>query len=411
MAPFHWRGDRVDLAAFNPAFDTLLGGSPLGAADLQDLGTFVESMQLQANPFQLLDRSAPATINGGDVAIGLQQFQQGRPGAPNACSSCHSLPNQFVPRVRIQSPGDQPAKVPFMRSYYKKNHFSNQLNAQTVLGFGLEHDGTVMRAVAPGGGFGAITAFFMAFDTGTAPAVGASRTLRQGNAGDAALQGDLATLRARAAALDCDLVVKGVLHGTARGWRYDAVVGVFRGDRAADGTWTALDLQNLAAAGSATLTFLGVLPGHGQRHGVDRDGDGVLDGDELQGFAVYGTGCPGAGNIVPTFRGLGTAAAAAGYSLDVAGAAGGSLALLGFGFGAGNQPLVPGCALQIAPFAPELSLGFTLGGTGPGGGSGSLRGVLPAWLAPLDLHLQVAVLDLGAPYGLCLTNALHAAIR
>lgn len=414
VGPYHWRGDRANLAAFNPAFDKLMGGSQIPAADQAAFDAFTNTILLQPNPNQLLDRTMPATLNGGSPSLGLAQFQQvpSPAGGPNSCSSCHSLPLNFVPRIRIQGPGQQPMKPPFMRSYYKKNHFSTQLNAQNVIGFGLEHDGTVMPALVPGGGFGHITAFFMSFDTGTAPAVGASRTVRAANAASPSLAADVATLESQAAAGNCDLAGKGLIGGAPRGLVFDPAIGRYRADAAGVGPWTWAELQNLALTSGAVFTLLGVPPGSGVRMGIDRDLDGILDGDETgPGFLAYGAGCAGSGGFMPALSGDGFPTGGAAFALRITQGLGGAWAILGAGAGNGALPLTPSCTVHIDPVIPASLTFVPLGGAGPGAGAFTLSGLLPAGTPPAVFHFQSLVFDAGAPNGFALTNALRAAIE
>ena len=65
-----------------------------------------------------------------------------------------------------------------------------------------------------------VEAFVLAFDTGTAPAVGRRITLGSANRDLASTGAVLDTLYARAAAGDCDLVVLGRSGGLRRGWLY-----------------------------------------------------------------------------------------------------------------------------------------------------------------------------------------------
>jgi hypothetical protein len=74
------------------------------------------------------------------------------------------------------------------------------------------------------------------------------------------------------------LVVKGRQGGILRGYRYDGG-NVFQSDRAAE-TLTAAALQAAAAPGSE-ITYTIVPEGSETRIGIDRDGDGYYDRDEL----------------------------------------------------------------------------------------------------------------------------------
>src|SRR5262249_43628726 len=72
-----------------------------------------------------------------------------------------------------------------------------------------------------------------------------------------------------------DLVVKGWKNGVARGWFLTN--GIFLSDRTGE-TYTLPTLRALAAPGSEQ-TYMLVVKGNGQRIGIDRDLDGILDGD------------------------------------------------------------------------------------------------------------------------------------
>src|SRR5262249_53194314 len=106
------------------------------------------------------------------------------------------------------------------------------------------------------------------------PIVGQQITLTSSNATAA---GDRITLlEARAAAGDCDLVVRGrLLRDT--GWLYQN--GQFVADVSAVPPLS--DSQMRAVANVTPLTFTCTPPGTGNRLGLDRDGDGFSDGDEI----------------------------------------------------------------------------------------------------------------------------------
>ena len=86
---------------------------------------------------------------------------------------------------------------------------------------------------------------------------------------------------ARANAGDCDLVVKGIRAGEARGWLYQPSAGQFESDRASEPLLTEATLRGQAATAGQELTYTAVPPGSGARIGVDRDEDGFLDRTEL----------------------------------------------------------------------------------------------------------------------------------
>ena len=123
-----------------------------------------------------------------------------------------------------------------------------------------------------------VEAFMMAFDSNLAPVVGQQVTLTAASGDDAGARVGL--LEARAAAGECDLVVHGIVRGAAVGFLFSPAMGRFAPDRARGRVLADADLRGLAQREGAVLTFTAVPPGSGRRCGVDRDLDGVLDGDE-----------------------------------------------------------------------------------------------------------------------------------
>jgi DNA-binding beta-propeller fold protein YncE len=121
-----------------------------------------------------------------------------------------------------------------------------------------------------------VEAFMLAFDSNLAPIVGQQVTLTAWSGADAQARIDL--LEARAAANDCDLVVHTQVDDRPAGFVYDAASARFVPDRARRRPVADIDLRDLAR--EAELTFTAVPAGSGRRIGIDRDLDGVLDGDE-----------------------------------------------------------------------------------------------------------------------------------
>jgi hypothetical protein len=77
---------------------------------------------------------------------------------------------------------------------------------------------------------------------------------------------------------NCDLVVKGIYRGAHRGFVYVGN-GMFQPDRQSESALSFQVLMQAADSGSE-LTFTGTPVGYGRRLGIDRNGDGKLDGDE-----------------------------------------------------------------------------------------------------------------------------------
>ena len=76
-----------------------------------------------------------------------------------------------------------------------------------------------------------------------------------------------------------DLVVKGTKDGLSRGWFYNRTNALFQSDRRAE-TISPAALRQLANVGNE-LTYTVVPRESGRRIGIDRDGDGYFDRDEL----------------------------------------------------------------------------------------------------------------------------------
>lgn len=128
-------------------------------------------------------------------------------------------------------------------------------------------------------------------------------------------------------------------------------------------------------------------------------------------YATAGTGCVGVGGFVPVLSGVGTPNPGQNTSIVVTNARGGASALLLFGLGNGVLALSPNCALKNAPLVLPLALPLTLGGVGPGAGTLSLPGSIPANSTTIDVYLQLLVADAGAPGGIASTNALRLHIQ
>lgn len=328
----HWRGDRsvgmfgtdpldtnLSFNNFNVAFPGLLGReSPLSAADMQKFTDFALALTLPPNPVRALDNSlTPSQANGRAFYFGSRRVDGFNvQGLGFNCNGCHVLdPAQgsfgnggnasFETEPQI-------IKIPHLRNAYTKVGMfgmpavrfflpgDNEHKGDQIRGFGFMHDGNAdtlfrfFRAFAfrdnNGVGFQNddqrrdMEAFVLAFDTDLAPIVGQQVTLGPGSGADAHERVNLLIARANAPFVsrilggnvrECDLVVKGRVGGTARGWRHTGGSSFV----ADDGT-TISDaaLRALASVPGQELTYTCQPPGSGVRAGVDRDLDGVLDG-------------------------------------------------------------------------------------------------------------------------------------
>ena len=196
-------------------------------------------------------------------------------------------------------------KVPQLRNMYKKFGFE-RFSDTSRAGFGIFNTGgeTVVsfmhdfnlyprtdQEVAD------VTAFLMCFSGSDLPepdegnllhppgpaskdahaAVGKQVTFFGANNNDPALTARLAEMTAIADAGKIGLIAKGRVGGVSRGYKY---VGAGSMDADKTGETVTVESLRLAAASNAEITFTVVPLGSETRIGVDRDEDGVLDGDE-----------------------------------------------------------------------------------------------------------------------------------
>jgi DNA-binding beta-propeller fold protein YncE len=298
LDPLHWRGDRATFLTFNGAFDSLLGGSLLSAADMQAYRDFINTIRFSPNPNQNLDRTLPTsfpTRNGiGNAEAGrntfLNEFYQA--GLQLSCNRCHAVPTGSTPTIVAAAALEesQDFKVPHLRNVYQKLNVNFAPGAVSVGGFGLIHDGIdpdlftfLSRDVF--GTFATDTvrkrnldAFVQCFDTGTAPTVGYARTLTAQNIDTGTRPGDWNLLEGQATVGNVNLVIKGTIDGRFRGFIYQTAGGTYRPDTTNLTAMTRGELRAKVLAGD-TITIMGVPPGTGTRLGIDRNLDGVLDGD------------------------------------------------------------------------------------------------------------------------------------
>lgn len=304
--PLHWRGDKAGLEDFNGAFVSLLGGPrSLSTAEMAKFKAFVATLTFPPNPNENLDRTYPDPPAGASAERGRMIFGSGKIDQDIlSCIDCHDTrqaggfgpgtsnliaPNFLLVGVEEGTDVnlDQDIKIPQLRGLYERYSFLD--NGQIVSGFGFLNDGYRLRITAHLGNprnfsfkteqqIKDMEAYLMAFDTGTAPAVGLQVTANSSNKNSAAVIDRIKLLMEQADKKHCDLIVKGVINGQQRGFYYIGK-GQFRTDRADE---TRIKWKKLlaAAADGSELTFTGVPVGDGLRMGIDRNNDKVLDGDE-----------------------------------------------------------------------------------------------------------------------------------
>jgi YVTN family beta-propeller protein len=296
MDPLHWRGDRTNFLHFNGAFDSLLGGTILSGADMRAYRDYINTIVFQPNPNQNLDRTLPTSFKNGNPRAGFTNFvvDQYQPSLGLSCNTCHRLPTggsaAIIARQALEE--DQDVKVPHLRNIYQKLNISHTPGSQSIGGFGIIHDGIdpdlftfISRPVF--GRFSTdtvikrnIEAFVLCFDTGTAPAVGHSRTITLANVNQAGVVADWNLLEAQAAAVtNIDLVIKGSIDGKFRGLLYQPSLNQYRLDSTNSPPLTRAQLRTKILNGDV-ISLMGVPPGTGVRIGINRDADSLLDNDE-----------------------------------------------------------------------------------------------------------------------------------
>jgi YVTN family beta-propeller protein len=324
LDPLHWRGDRTNFLNFNVAFPGLLGGAALSDADMAAYRDFINTMVYQPNPNQNLDRTYPTNFAGGNAQAGLNAFLFTNYTGVLKCTQCHTAPpgpgSDGLIIISAALEESQDFKVPQLRAEYQKMRFNNAAATNSLDGFGIVHDGTdpsiqvfLSRPV-----FSSIrnntvvknnlAAFVQCFDTGTAPAVGYTRTLTSNNVATASATQDWLLLEAQAAVANIDLIVRGTLDGARHGLLYLPLSGAYLPDTTNLTSLTHAQLLAKIQQGDS-LTLMGVPPGSGRRMGVDRDEDGVLDGDvPAPSLAIWDN----AGTL-----GVNWPYSAAGYNLEI----------------------------------------------------------------------------------------------
>lgn len=339
--PMHWRGDRTGglkednrtpsggdfldereaFKRFNGAFVDLLGGvKKLDPDEMNDFTSFILTLRYPPNPIQNLDDtlSDPIDPSAPSEKKGSIFFNNVKLGS-GACADCHQGSFGTVGLSSIEGglpdsmgivPGNLPQemKIPHLRNLYQKVGMFGFPDlpgvparvtdkgdvGDQVRGFGFLHDGSVstlftfLQAVfdfetqnltpVPTAQANLdrrnVEAFLLAFDTGLKPAVGQQVTVTATTKNDVEVKDRLDLLVARDEAGDCELMAKGLYGGNQRGFVY-TTGGNFQSDKSGE-THLKDDLLNDA---SLLLTFTCVPPGSGHRIGIDRDDDGILDGD------------------------------------------------------------------------------------------------------------------------------------
>lgn len=286
-APYHWRGDRQDFLAFNPAFVSLMGAdSELTTAEMDAYEEFINSVHYPPNPKQsdtrILsgdlgdpdDDDVSQPVSGSGALRGLKLFHIRASDGEGACRHCHDLPegsNNVLTEdlagtdphpVDNPPPGDsQPIETAALRGLFQKEarldvDGTSRPSDSPITGYeGLLHTGLLVtvppllpndfNATATINGFDhfffsgrfcqgalplfcdnlqSVNQFVHELDFGTAPLVGESYTVIPSDASSAATARAFATAEAQAGLANAGLVVQAWIGGGKRGFWYDLTV-------------------------------------------------------------------------------------------------------------------------------------------------------------------------------------------
>ncbi len=307
--PQHWRGDRQGDAntafnAFNVAFPGLLGRDEgeISPADMQRFTDFILEIAYPPNPIRNLDNTLRA-----DEQIGFDIFHATATDTTGRCNFCHPLgpASGFFGTAGTSANQTDTVvfKMPHLRNLYQKVGMFGMPRAPRsplggnyvhqgpqVRGFGFLHDGafdTMLRFfqtntfILPGTPEPAIEAFMIAFDSDLPPMVG--QQITRTSTSPASADGRIDDMIAAAstpypsdilgpAAMQCDLIVKGVVGGEQVGGLLVPSGGILPDDGGAVvpvGVFRAL-----ADIPGQELTYTCAPFGSGMRMGIDRDEDG-----------------------------------------------------------------------------------------------------------------------------------------
>jgi YVTN family beta-propeller protein len=407
-------------------------------------------------------------LPNGNAVTGLARYRPPNLLDANAlaCVTCHTLPVGIGTDFKAQPPffttlvpiapgpdGERhhmlvsqdgttnvSMKVPQLRNVYQRTGF-NATQPGNSAGFGFLHDGSVDSVerfisepvfnVTSDQDVANLVAFMLAFSGSELPqgststlaleppggtsqdshaAVGAQTTLVSAGSAPPAQTALLASMVGLANVGKVGLVVKGSQAGLPRGYRYDGA-SQWQSDRVAETLSTAA-LQAAAATGSE-LTFTVVPTGTQTRIGIDRDLDGVLDRDELDGCADpadpdsvpadwmdLGSALAGTHGF-PSLSGCGTLAAGDPVTLTLANARESTNAWMIVGLGVLNAPLKGGTLVPT----PDVILGPLP--TGPLGQLVLSAPMAPGLPAGFAIHFQDWLVDPVGVQGYAASNGLR----
>ena len=313
---------------FIVAFEGLIGmHGTITAGEMQQFTDFILQVQLPPNPVRALDDQLRAVApSGGSETQGSDAWFTCGPTTTECgfldpaatdtvedCDGCHSLDpvNGFFGTGGEASfeGAVQHMKVPHVRNMYQKIGMFGVAGDQ-VRGTGFLHDGSIdtLKNFLESPVFSTndqqetdLEAFMLASPTDVAPIVGQQVTIGPASFAVADVNARIALIDGLAgtsfeskvlggSVTQCDVVVKTVEGGVEKGW-VSAGGGTYTPDDGGPAIPEATLRAKADPGGDAlTLTYTAVPPGSGQRIGVDRDLDLVLNGVDNCPAAPNGPG-------------------------------------------------------------------------------------------------------------------------
>ncbi|HEX5044876.1 MAG TPA: hypothetical protein VFV75_18405 [Candidatus Polarisedimenticolaceae bacterium] len=336
LEPLHWRGDRATMNEFNPAFPGLLGAHDVGpvngmaaglsAADMETFRQFALGMRFPPNPHRtngdssptslvVLDRPLPAgpltgnALRGENIVFTSLPTDAGQP-----CVACHAHPFGAAGGKLGGVPPAEPTTAPDAAALFNGNadqsphsdlkiaHLRNLYDKRGLLfgpaggpfpdvksGFGIAHDGAVPNLPTffslavfnlTAADAADVSAYMLAFPTGTKPAVGKNLTCPPGAPPqDGCDETFLTTLQGlgdlASGSRHCELTATTLSGGRSRAYRFSG--GAWLTDVAGEPALTTTELRQSA---TQPITFLCATVGSGLRLGGDLDDDAVLNGND-----------------------------------------------------------------------------------------------------------------------------------
>jgi YVTN family beta-propeller protein len=317
----HWRGDRtagndpggnpMDTAGamhkFRGAYVSLLGRKEmLTLQEMQQLTDFSLRIMPPPNPIRALDDSLTPMQAAGES---FYKTARSVPGGVT-CAYCHPVNrdrNQYGTTGLITNViGGRPFKIPSHRNTYERAGMFGRAPSRTlpqngehmgpqIRGYGFTHDGgadTVIRFASyppfryedPERQRREIEQYLFAFESNLKPIVGQQVTVSEINLEQTTDRVDL--LVERALAGDAELVVHGVIDSEKRSYLM-APTGEFISDRSNEPPLSRKELLQLADLPGNFLTLTAVPTGTGIRTALDRDMNGIRDGEHLVSDIIH----------------------------------------------------------------------------------------------------------------------------